>query len=77
MYPRQYAIGTVKPRGRAYQCNGHYSATRKKETLPLASVWIELEGVMLSEIKLNGERQILCEFTYVGSRKTWTRRNRE
>ena len=28
----------------------YYSAIRKDEGLPLASTWIELQGIMLSEI---------------------------
>lgn len=28
----------------------HYSAMRKKETLPFATPWMDLEGIMLSEI---------------------------
>ena len=28
----------------------HYSAIRKKQILPFATTWMELEGIMLSEI---------------------------
>ena len=28
----------------------YYSAIRRKQTLPLATTWMELEGIMLSEI---------------------------
>ena len=28
----------------------YYSAIKKKEILPLAATWIDLEGIMLSEI---------------------------
>ena len=28
----------------------HYSTTKKNEILPFATVWMELEGIMLSEI---------------------------
>ena len=28
----------------------YYSATRKKEILPLSTTWMELEGIILSEI---------------------------
>ena len=29
---------------------GHYTAERKKELLPFATAWMELESIMLSEI---------------------------
>ena len=28
----------------------YYSAIRKKQILPFATIWMELEGIMLSEI---------------------------
>lgn len=28
----------------------YYSATRKKDILPFATVWLEVEGIMISEI---------------------------
>ena len=28
----------------------YYSATKKNEILPLATMWMELEGIMVSEI---------------------------
>ena len=31
----------------------YYTAERKKELLPFATAWIELEGIMLSEISLS------------------------
>ena len=33
-----------------YLHNGIYAAERKKELLPLAMAWMELESIMLSEI---------------------------
>ena len=30
--------------------NGYYSAIGKKQILPFATTWMELEGIMLSEI---------------------------
>ena len=30
--------------------NGNYSAIKKNEILPFATTWMELEGIMLSEI---------------------------
>ena len=31
----------------------YYSAIKKNETLPFATTWMELEGIMLSEISLS------------------------
>ena len=28
----------------------YYSATRNKETLPFVTIWMDLEGIMVSEI---------------------------
>ena len=33
----------------------HYSAIKKNETLPFATTWMGLEGIMLSEISLTGK----------------------
>ena len=38
----------------------YYSAIKKKEILPFATMWMELEGIMLSEIR---GRQISYDFT--------------
>ena len=35
---------------------GYYSVIKKNEILPFATMWMELEGIMLSEIR---ERQII------------------
>ena len=40
----------------------YYSAIKKNGILPLATTWMELEGIMLSEIR---ERQILYDFTHM------------
>ena len=37
----------------------YYSAIKKKEILPFATTWMELEGIMLSEIR---ERQIYDKY---------------
>ena len=38
---------------------------RKKELLlPFATAWMELENIMLSDIKPGGERQIPYDLTY-------------
>lgn len=50
-------------------CMEYYSALRKKDILPLATTWVDLEGIMLSEIN---QRQILCDnHLYVGSKKKY------
>ena len=33
----------------------YYAAERKKELLPFATAWMELESIMVSEIKPGGE----------------------
>ena len=39
----------------------YYSAIKKKEILPFATTWMELEGIMLSKIR---ERQISYDFIH-------------
>ena len=39
----------------------YYSAIKKNKILPFATVWMELEGIMLSEIR---ERQKSYDFTH-------------
>ena len=46
-----------------------YAAERKKELIPLATVWMELESIMLSEISVSFSRwskvnEILKSFLY-------------
>ena len=43
----------------------HYSGIKKKEILPFAPAWMDLEGIMLSEIKPVRERQVPYDFTYM------------
>ena len=40
----------------------YYSAIKKNGILPFATMWMELEGIMLSEIR---ERQKSCYFTHM------------
>ena len=40
----------------------YYTAVKKNEILPFATTWMELECVMLSEIR---ERQISYDFTHM------------
>ena len=37
----------------------YYSAIKKNEILPFATTWMELEGIMLSEISQSEEDEIL------------------
>ena len=49
----------------------HYSTIKKSEILPFATTWMDLEGIMLSEISQTGKRQIPHDFTYM-----WNLNNR-
>ena len=40
----------------------YYSAIKKNEILPFATTWMQLEGIMLSEIR---ERQKSYDFTHM------------
>ena len=42
----------------------YYSAIEKNETLPLATTWMDLEGIMLSEIS-ETEKDKYCMFSLV------------
>ena len=42
----------------------YYTAERKKELLPFATAWVELESIMLSEISQAVKRQIPYDLTY-------------
>ena len=43
----------------------YYSAMKKNEILPLATTWMDLEGIMFSETESDREGQTLCFFTYM------------
>ena len=44
----------------------YYSAIRRKQILPVATTWMELEGIMLSEISQPGrEIQVPNDFTHM------------
>ena len=47
----------------------YHSAIKKKETLPFATTWLELEGIMLSEISQSDKE--LYDLT-----DTWNLRNK-
>ena len=44
----------------------YYSAIKKNEILPFAATWMDLENILLSEIR---ERQILHDITYTWNLK--------
>ena len=50
--------------------NTYTSAIKKKEILPCATIWMVLEGIMLS--KEDRERHILYDFTYMWNQKKKT-----
>ena len=51
-----------------YMCTmEYYSVIKKNENLPLATMWIDLEGIMLSETNQR-ERQIFCNCLCVESK---------
>ena len=45
----------------------YYSAIRKKQLLPFATTWMELEDIMLSEISQKEKRQMPNDFPYLWS----------
>ena len=57
-----------------------YSTIKKNEILPFVTTWMDLEGIMLSKIEIDKERQILHDITYMWNlffKKSETHRNRE
>ena len=49
-----------------YTHNGILLSQKKNEILQFAAIWVDLEGVMLSEIKSDRERQILYDILKCG-----------
>ena len=59
-----------KEAGVQYICKmEYYSAIKKNEILLFAVTWMDLKGIMLSEIS---QRQILYDFTYMWNPKNKT-----
>ena len=50
----------------------YYSAIKRNEIMPFASTWMELEIIILSEVKSGRERQIPYDITYVWNLKYGT-----
>ena len=48
-----------------YMCIYIYIKLNITESLPLGTIQTDLEGIMLSEVKSDRERQILYELTYM------------
>ena len=57
----------------------YHTAERKKELLPFATAWMELESIMLREMKPGSERQIPSDLTFnwniINRRKKQTKYN--
>ena len=43
----------------------YYSAIKKNDIMPLAATWMELETLILSEVKSERQRQIPYDITYI------------
>ena len=55
-----------------YVYNGILFIHKKNEILPFPATWIDLEDIILSEIKSDRERQILYDIIYVWNLKNTT-----
>ena len=56
--------------------NGILLSHKKNEILLFATVWMNLEGIMLSEIKSNREKQRPFNFTYMWNLKNNQKMNK-
>ena len=54
----------------------YYSVITKKETLPFATTWMNLEGIRLSEI-IQAEKDKCCTIAYMWILKKQTQKIRE
>ena len=46
----------------------YYSAIRKNEIMPFSAIWIDLEIIILSEIR---KKQLLCDSSYMWNLKKY------
>ena len=46
----------------------YYSVIKKNEIMPFAATWMDLEMIILSEVR---ERQITNDFTYMWNLEKW------
>ena len=49
----------------------YYSAIKKNEIMPLSATWLDLEIIILSEVKSDRQRQISYDVAYIVESKTW------
>ena len=47
----------------------YYSAIKINEIMPLSATWMDLEIIILSEVKSDRERQILYDIAYMWNLK--------
>ena len=47
-----------------YIYNGIFSVTKKDEYPPFASMWMELEGIMLSEVSQSEDKHYMVSFIW-------------
>ena len=51
----------------------YYSAIKKNKMLPFAVIWMDLEGIMLSEVSQTKKKKILYDITYMWNLKNKTK----
>ena len=55
-----------------HTCNGILLSHKKNEILPFVTTWIDLEGIMLSEISQTDKDKFLYDFTFMWNLKNKT-----
>ena len=51
----------------------YYSAIKMNEIMPFAATWMDLEIIILSEVKSERERQISYDINYMWNLEKWYR----